>query len=51
MLNDHIREVREKLENEIEKGNLQSELVFTLSMELDQLVTEYYKSNGKAYVN
>jgi hypothetical protein len=49
MLNDNIREVRAKLENEIEKGDWQSELILNLSKELDQLVAQFYRNNGKTY--
>jgi hypothetical protein len=51
MLNDNIREVREALEQEIEKGNLQSKLSYTLSQKLDDLVVQYYKTNGKTFSN
>jgi hypothetical protein len=45
MLDKYIREVREALENEIEKGDLQAELVFILSQQLDSLVVSYCKKD------
>jgi hypothetical protein len=46
-LDKYIREVREELEKEVDKGNLQSELVFILSQELDALFVKYYNENFK----
>jgi hypothetical protein len=49
MLNDNIEKVREKLESEMEKGNWQSELILNLSTELDELIAQFYRNNGKTF--
>jgi hypothetical protein len=51
MLDKDIQDVREALEAEMEKGNLQSDVIHTLSQKLDMLVVQYYKTYGKTFVN
>lgn len=43
MLEDRINKLRETLNSEIEKNSLDSEQILTLSHDLDELITEYYK--------
>ncbi len=43
MLEDRINKLRETLNSEIEKCSLDSESILTLSHDLDELITEYYK--------
>jgi len=42
MLNDKICEARDKLNESIEK-NLDYEVIYKLSVELDELIAEYYR--------
>jgi hypothetical protein len=49
MLKNNIEELRGKLESEMEKENWQSELILNLSTELDVLIAEFYRNNGKAF--
>lgn len=44
MLNDEIRKKREELNKSIEE-NRNYEYIYRLSVELDELIAEYYKIN------
>lgn len=46
MLNDEICKLREKLNKSIE-GNESYEYIYTLSVELDKLIEEYYGINNR----
>lgn len=45
MLNEEIRKLREELNNSISKGE-SFDKVYSLSIELDKLIAEYYKEKG-----
>ena len=46
MLNDEIRKKREELNKSIEE-NKNYEIIYQISVELDELIAEYYRSNKK----
>lgn len=46
MLNEEICKLREKLNNSIETGQDYS-IIYQLSIELDELIAEYYKMQEK----
>ena len=46
MLNDEICKLRDKLNKSIEKGADYSE-IYQLSVELDELIAQYYINNNK----
>ena len=46
MLNDEIRKKREELNRSIEE-NKSYDYIYKISVELDELITEYYKMNEK----
>ncbi|MBQ3415148.1 MAG: aspartyl-phosphate phosphatase Spo0E family protein [Clostridia bacterium] len=46
MLNEEICKLREKLNNSIETGQDYS-IIYQLSIELDELIAEYYKIKEK----
>ena len=46
MLNEEICKLREKLNNSIETGQDYS-IIYQLSIELDELIAEYYKTEEK----
>lgn len=43
MLVEEINELREELNKQVENYNLDNEAILTLSQNLDDLITEYYK--------
>lgn len=47
MLNDEIRELRDKLNKSIENGEDYS-VIYQLSIELDELIAQYYKESEKS---
>lgn len=47
MLNDEICKLRDKLNESIASGQDYS-IVYQLSIELDELIAEYYRQNSKA---
>ncbi|NLC87761.1 MAG: aspartyl-phosphate phosphatase Spo0E family protein [Clostridiaceae bacterium] len=47
MLNDEICKLREKLNESIIKGQ-DYMITYKLSIELDELIAEYYRKNGKS---
>ena len=46
MLNDEICKLRDKLNKSIESGDDYS-IIYQLSIELDELIAQYYKTNKK----
>lgn len=46
MLNDEIRKKREELNKSIEE-NKNYEIIYKISVELDELIAEYYRNNKK----
>lgn len=46
MLNEEICKLREKLNNSIETGQDYS-IIYQLSIELDELIAEYYRTEEK----
>lgn len=46
MLNDEIRKKREELNKSIEE-NKNYDIIYKISVELDELIAEYYRSNKK----
>ena len=46
MLNDEICKLRDKLNKSIENGEDYSK-IYQLSIELDELIAQYYINNGK----
>ena len=49
-LNEEICKLREKLNNSIETGQDYS-IIYQLSIELDELIAEYYKAENKSKEN
>ena len=49
MLNNEINELREKLDNAILKNEDYS-IIYQLSIELDELIAQYYAKNNKKVV-
>lgn len=49
MLNDEIRKKREELNKSIEE-NRSYEYIYKLSVELDELISKYYKINKKEVI-
>ncbi len=45
MLNDEIRKKREELNKSIEE-NRDYDYIYKISVELDELIAEYYRENG-----
>ena len=50
MLNEKICKLREKLDESIKKGSDYS-IIYQLSIELDELIAEYYKQHKNAKNN
>ena len=48
MLNDEIRKKREELNKSIEE-NKDYDYIYKISVELDELIAEYYKLNGEKH--
>ena len=50
MLNDEICKLRDKLNKSIESGDDYS-IIYQLSIELDELIAKYYKTNKEVIKN
>ena len=50
MLNDEIRKKREELNKSIEE-NRDYDYIYKISVELDELIAEFYKKDEQALIN
>ncbi len=50
MLNDKIRKKREELNKSIEEGK-DYDYIYKISVELDELISEFYKKENKELIN